>query len=396
MASGALPVERLRQYLRELPSGARALLIAELERAVLRGDEVPGGDMLLQELRGVVRAAGERIPRIGNPARLFFRPIDPFLTDARADRKLQGRIARTVLEPLWGWISRELMPAEAQVFEDEINRAVAVDDTVRQDTLTGAFQDKAADRLRSAHAAARSDDKMRRRISGQLGAADALDDVRDMATILESRDALALIENRLPGHIRNLADGQLESVKALLDSPLVGRGPLLPYALVLVMRRLAAPWQLIRLAVHEVASDESARIAATPYAAAVSITLADIERMVDELKDDLKRGVSVTSLLKCIHDAARGLRTELDLSGDSQWARQLAAIRGDIAGILKHGNRVRAGPGAALVAAAAGERDRARLGARSGRCHRHRGDGRSGRRLPQLCQRACHQRGDAA
>ena len=335
MATGALPVERLRQYLRELPAGARALLIAELERAVLRGEDIPGGDMLLQEVRTVVRAAGERIPRIGNPARLFFRSLEPFLTDAPADRKLQCRIARATLDPLWGWLARELMPVEAQAFDDEINRAIAADDTATQDALTAAFQDRAAERLHAAVAAARSDDKMRRRIAGQLRSAEALDDVRDVATILESRDALALVETRLPGHIRTLADAQLESVKALLDSPLVGRGALLPYALVLVMRRLAAPWQLIRLAVREVASDESARIAATPYAMAVTMTLADVERMVDELKADLKRGISVTSLLKCIHDAARGLRTELDLSGDSQWARQLAAIRSGVASVLE-------------------------------------------------------------
>jgi hypothetical protein len=335
MATGALPVERLREYLRELPPGARALLITELERAVLRGEDIPGGDMLLQEVRTVVRAAGDQVPRIGNPARLFFRPVEAFLTDARADRKLQYRIARGTLDPLWGWITRELMPTEAQAFGDEINRACVTDDTARQDALTADFQNQAVGRLHAAAAAARADDKMRRRITGQLGSADALDDVRDIATMLEFRDALALLESRLPGHIRNLADAQLESVKALLDSPLVGGGSLLPYALILVMRRLAAPWQLIRLAVREVASDESARIAATPYAAAVSIILADVERMVGELKADLKRGIGVTSLLKCIHDAARGLRTELDLSGDSPWARQLAAIRSDVASLLK-------------------------------------------------------------
>jgi hypothetical protein len=55
-------------------------------------------------------------------------------------------------------------------------------------------------------------------------------------------------------------------------------------------------------------------------------------RMVGELKADLKRGgnIAVTSLLKCIHDAARGVRTELDLPVDSAWGRQLAAIRADI------------------------------------------------------------------
>ena len=68
----------------------------------------------------------------------------------------------------------------------------------------------------------------------------------------------------------------------------------------------------------------------------MTITLGDIERMVAELKGDLRRGrtVAVTSLLKCIHDAVRGVRTELDLSADSQWARQLAAIRSEISNVL--------------------------------------------------------------
>jgi hypothetical protein len=43
----------------------------------------------------------------------------------------------------------------------------------------------------------------------------------------------------------------------------------------------------------------------------------------------------VASLLKCIHDAARGVRTELDLSADSLWARQLATIRSEVSSVLK-------------------------------------------------------------
>ena len=103
------------------------------------------------------------------------------------------------------------------------------------------------------------------------------------------------------------------------------------------MSRLAAPWQLIRLAVKAAQSDDAARIAATPYAAAVAIVLAEIERMVGELKTDLKRGggVPVTSLLKGLHDGARGLRTELDLPVDSPWGRRLAAIRTETSSVLK-------------------------------------------------------------
>ena len=49
------------------------------------------------------------------------------------------------------------------------------------------------------------------------------------------------------------------------------------------------------------------------------------------LKADLKggRNLAVTSLLKCIHDAVRGARSELDLVVDSPWGRQLAAIRSE-------------------------------------------------------------------
>ena len=141
----------------------------------------------------------------------------------------------------------------------------------------------------------------------------------------------------MPGHIQNLADSHLDGVKALLDSPAARGADVLPYALIVVMSRLAAPWQLIRIATKAARSDDAARVAASPYAPAVSIVLAETERMVGELQIDLRRGssVAVTSLLKCIHDASRGLRTELDLAVDSSWGRQLAALRAEISSLLK-------------------------------------------------------------
>jgi hypothetical protein len=334
---GEQPVDRLRQFLRQLPSGARALLIREIERALLRGDEVPGGDLLLQEVRRAVRESGEQSPRIGNPARLFFRPIEPFLIDDPPSRKLKGRVARASLESIWAWIGRDLMPAEAAAFADEVSAALVADDAVGAERATCAFQDRAGECIQSALAAAQRDEKARRRLAGQLGAPRTIEDARDVAEILRQRDTLALMADHLPGHIRNLADAQLDATKALLDARAARHGDLLCYALMLVTSRLAAPWQLIRLAVREAQSDDAVRVAATPYAAAVAIVLADVERMVGELKTDLKRGSAgvVTSLLKCIHDAARGLRSELDLAVDTPWARQLAAIRAEISSVLR-------------------------------------------------------------
>jgi hypothetical protein len=172
---------------------------------------------------------------------------------------------------------------------------------------------------------------------GQIGTPSALDDARDLLAILAGRDVLAAMASRLPGHIANLAETQLEQVKSILDSCTAGADALLPFALILVMGRLASPWQLLRLAVRCADGDDALRVAATPYAIAVKITLADIERMVGELKADLKggRSLAVTALLKCIHDAVRGVRSELDLTADSPWGRQLAAIRSEVSDALR-------------------------------------------------------------
>jgi hypothetical protein len=65
------------------------------------------------------------------------------------------------------------------------------------------------------------------------------------------------------------------------------------------------------------------------------MVLGEVECMVNDLRSELKVHRPVTSLLKNIHDAARGLRTEIDLSGDSPWSRQLTAIRTEVSNVLR-------------------------------------------------------------
>jgi hypothetical protein len=358
---GGQPLERLRDFLRQLSPSARALLIAELERALLRGDEVPGGDLVLQEVRRAVRESSEQAPRIDNAARLFFRSVEPFLIDDRSSLKHPCRVARTSIEPIWAWIRRDLVVTDAETFAEEVNNAVIAGDVATCELLTCTFQDRVAKHIQDALAGAQDDEKARRRLNGQLGNARVLEDVRDLCEILKARDALALIGDRLPGHIRNFADAQLDGAKALLDSPVVRRDGILPYALIMVMSRLAAPWQLIRIATRAAGTDDAARVGATPYASAVSIVLADIERMVAELKVDLRHGgsVAVTSLLKSIHDAARGLRTELDLDVEPSTHRR---SRRDFQHPRSR-DRVDTVARAPAAAAAAGQGDCARLDA---------------------------------
>src|ERR1700741_4796354 len=108
------PPNKLRDYLLELRPEARALLASELERALLRGEAPPGALAILEQLRKTARREGRKLPRVGNPQRLFFTAIEPFIAGDIPERKHLGRIARGSLDPLWKWICRDLMLREAR------------------------------------------------------------------------------------------------------------------------------------------------------------------------------------------------------------------------------------------------------------------------------------------
>lgn len=337
MPSDALPAERLRRYLGELNPETRTLLIAELERSLLRGDDMPGADLVLHELRRALRVTGHGAARTDDAARAFFLPLEIFVVDDVPLHEHPGRIPRSALMSLWSWISRDVLPAETQSYSDEVSRALIEGDHAKVEAMTRVMHDQVARAMDEIFAKAEADDKVRRRLASQIPVAHGVDTAKEILTLLKSRDAMKAFGAQLPGHLNSLGDNQIMHIKGLLDAQLAQKSGIFVHGLVTVMSRLSASWQLIRLATKAAESDKASRVASTPYAAAVTIVLAEVERLVGELKADLKsgRGVAVIALLKVIHDAARGLRTEMDMPMDSAWGRQLAAIRTEISNLLK-------------------------------------------------------------
>jgi hypothetical protein len=336
MAGQGPAINRLRGFLRDLKPEARAKLIGELERGMLDGKDVPGADIILAELRRSFRDTSPKTLRFGDPARLFFEPLEPFLVEDTLDHKHRGRIAVAALQPFWLWLTHTLMPEDVSAYSEKVEDALLANDNDCAEQLARAFQDRALHVLRQALAILQKDDKERRKIAMQIGTPHAIQDISTVGAILGQRDGLAMLDAQLPGIINNFSGSTFDEVKALVDTPFVAKSELFLYALVLVMSRLAAPWSLIRLATKAAGSDIAARVAETPYAVAVDVVLDEVERQVRELTTNLKsgRGVAVAALLKDIRDAVRGLRSELDLPVESPWGKQLAAIRSEISKVL--------------------------------------------------------------
>src|SRR5581483_7718536 len=147
--------------------------------------------IVLQELRRTMKDVEQPPPRVGNPERLFFKPIEPFIVDDEPAHKHRGRVARMALAPVWSWICRDLVPDAAMTFSQDVSQALLANDNAKAEQVTRAFQDHVAAQMRQALDAVAVDDKARRRMSGQIGIPNALEMVNEILGILTARDALA-------------------------------------------------------------------------------------------------------------------------------------------------------------------------------------------------------------
>lgn len=328
-------IERLRDYLVQLPPQSQALLMREFERAIERGQDITVATFVLEQLRQIVRGSEEEEtkPRVDDPARLLFRPLEPFLVEGNVPVR-PGQIRRSSLLPVWQWLNRDGAPEQAREFETALEN-IRVGTASNIESAVRKFQLAAADAIVKIATPLQGGDKQRG--LSRVGPPNVIEDLLPIGSVLQAREALDGFSGRLPSYLRVFADSQIATVGAALNVPTLQTPQMLPFALSLVMQRLTAPWQIIRLAIKMAASDDEIRVAATPYGIAVTIALHDLSFLAATLRMDIKRGhfENVAEQLKILHDGVRGLRTELDLRNDSAWGRQLTSIRADISNSLQ-------------------------------------------------------------
>src|SRR4051812_14122802 len=99
-------IERLREYLAQLPPQAQALLMREFERALERGQDTAVATLVLEQLRKIVRKTEPEEPPPPRPddlSRLLFQALKPFLVEGGPPTRA-GKTRRSSLPPIWQWL----------------------------------------------------------------------------------------------------------------------------------------------------------------------------------------------------------------------------------------------------------------------------------------------------
>ncbi|MGB9118737.1 hypothetical protein [Bradyrhizobium sp.] len=328
--------DRLQEYLQRLSPPTRSNLLTELERLELCGAEIPGSAFITEKLRAEFRTNGQTQKRTSSPARYFFLPLEPMLVDGAPEHANSGRIQRGSLAAIWEWISRDLLPTMARDFTSQMTDLIAADKQREARQAASTFQTKVVKSLENIIGSPDSVAQIRNRLATYTASKTAYDDLTKMLGVLRAREALAKFNDALPAKINKFEDAQVAKVTQLLEGFAKDHPEQIPFALTLVAGRLKTNWQLIRLATKAAPSKNAADIAATPYAAAVSMVLDRLEDQRATLRFALKneRILVAREILAFVYDTEYALRVRIDLLDQSDWGRRLDELMAAIAALV--------------------------------------------------------------
>ena len=328
---------RLKEFLQRLTPPTRSNLLDELERLEHSADEITGVGEVMETLRAEFRGNGQTQKRNSPPARYFFAPLEPLLVDGAPQHATTGGIQRGSLSPIWEWINRDLLPTMARDYAKNVNDLVAADKQREARQAATTFQTKVLKSLEGILAAPDSAGQIRARLATYTSSPAAFDDVTKMVSALRAREEIAKLNEALPAKLARFEKAEIAKVQALLAAFAKTNPEQLPFALMLVLRRLKTQWQLIRLATKSAASKNAADVAAAPYAAAVSMVLDRVEDKRTLLRIALKheRILVAKEILIDIFDTEYALRVRIDQLADSAWGQRLDALMASVTELVE-------------------------------------------------------------
>ena len=328
MTKNEIQTDRIQKYLQKLTLQGRRHLLAEIERLQACGDDMPGSDVILAELRAEFRNSGGSHYRVGNPSRYFFQPLEPLLVNRAPDYVCPGQISRGSLSAIWEWISVVFLPTMTSDYIDKMKHLIAANNSHEAQQVAMAFQTKVARSLKNTLASAGGAERIRADLAAYTSSPAIFDDLTKVLRGLCARDAMAAFNRALPSKIDEFQDEPFAKVRDLLSTFTTEHTEAMPFALTIVAKHLKTRWQLIRLATNLASTKNAADIAATPYAIAVSMVLDQLDEKRLALHQSLKSNhiLIARNILTEIYDIEYALRVRIDLLDESEWGQRLDSL----------------------------------------------------------------------
>jgi hypothetical protein len=322
--------ELLRNFLGHLPKDVAARLASavELDR-LLDGSGLPH-DMILEGLRPVLQATEDH-KRTPTPLRLFCRPFEDLLVNVPRKEKQKGRIMRAHVVPIWHWVSHVLIPDEANAFCADVRKAVLAhrhDDAVafaeRFWPIAGqAIVDALVHHRKEARAALATDL--------------AVGDAEDMALLLKAGTLIMAVQVLLPKPTSSLTEDLLWGLRRIYDDVVATQLDTAPFISVVALRRLAKPWEALKLALLVARQTQDTLISSTDMGLAGDVLFTDMEDSRATIMAVRHPSFDVDALLTNLAgftNISSAIVKEVEILRNGRWGQRLLKDRAAVGAVM--------------------------------------------------------------
>jgi hypothetical protein len=322
----------LKSFLGSLPEQIAARLAQAVEVDRLVDGKMLPHEMILESLRPALRraAGADRTP---TPLRAFCLPFEDLFTLLPRNAKQKGRIARASVAPVWTWINQTLLPEETKSYATDFRAFVLAGKQAEALERAAAFWPIAAKAIRDKLANPASAKVARGILGGDLTVADAT----EMALLLTIGNDVIEIQKALPKAVPSLTDELLWPLRAIYDRLVVNAPDAAPYVAVIVMHRIAKPWEALKLPLSISRQTQDTLISHTDMGLVGEIIFGDIEVYggtvrgahhpnfdTEALLDNLSRFTTLSS----------GIVKGIDMRRDGKWGQRLLKDRAALAEVM--------------------------------------------------------------
>ena len=320
----------LQSFLGGMPRDIAARLATAVELDRLADGKALPHDLILEGLRPVLRGDDVR-RRTPTPLRVFCQPFEDLLVNTPQREKQKGRILRAHVVPIWRWVSHTLIPEAAAAYSADIRSCALTARHSQALERAEAFWPIAG----TAMAAALK--KNRKAASTALGGDPVADDAGDIALVLPSGPHMLAVQALLPKPTPALTEELLWGLRRIFDSVVESNLDAAPFVSVVAMRRLAKPWEALKLAMLVARQSHDAMISSTDMGLAGDVLFADMEDFRTSLVNIRQPHFDINVLighLTSFTNISSAIVKEVEILRTGRWGQRLLKDRAAIGGVM--------------------------------------------------------------
>jgi hypothetical protein len=263
--------------------------------------------------------------------RLFCRAFEDLLVNTPQNEKQRGRIHRAHVMPVWHWLSQSVIRDEAKAYCADIRNCVMVRKHDEALAHAEVFWPLAGAALINAIA------ENRKTAASALGGDLAVADAEDMAMVLKIGSATLAIQTLLPKPTPVLTEELLWGLRHIYDQVVKSQSDAAPYVAVVAMRRLAKPWEALKLPLNVARQSHDTLVSSTDMGLAGDVLFADMEdarSAIMAMRQPVFDPDLLIAHLTAFTDISSAIVKEVEILRTGRWGQRLLKDRAEVGDVM--------------------------------------------------------------